>query len=84
MTPLERLRATASGTVLPENRQLSKERYQRLQANAAWQMGLLTLHGICLSLNTADAALWFERAQNLGIRMVEMFTTDFTDERMFL
>ncbi len=66
LTPIERLRATASGTVLPENRQLSKERYQRLQANAAWQMGLLTLHGICLSLNTADAAVWFERAQKLG------------------
>lgn len=66
LTPLERLRATASGTILPENRLLSKERFQRLQANAAWQMGLLTLHGICLSLNTADAALWFERAQNLG------------------
>ena len=29
-------------------------------------MGLLTLHGICLSLNTADAAVWFERAQKLG------------------
>ena len=66
LTPLERLRATASGTVLPENRQLSKERFQRVQANAAWQMGLLTLHGICVSLNTADAALWFERAQELG------------------
>ncbi len=66
LTPLERLRTTASGTVLPENRQLSKERFQRMQANAAWQMGLLTLHGICVSLNTADAALWFERAQNLG------------------
>jgi uncharacterized protein len=66
LTPLERLRATASGTVLTENRQLSKERHQRLQANAAWQMGLLTLHGICMSLNTADAAVWFERAQKLG------------------
>ena len=66
LTPLERLRATASGTVLPENRQLSKERFQRIQANAAWQMGLLTLHGICVTLNTADAALWFERAQELG------------------
>ena len=66
LTLLERLRATASGTVLPENRQLSKERFQRVQANAAWQMGLLTLHGICVSLNTADAALWFERAQELG------------------
>ena len=51
---------------MPENRQLSKERFQRVQANAAWQMGLLTLHGICVSLNTADAALWFERAQELG------------------
>ena len=49
-----------------ENRQLSKERFQRVQANAAWQMGLLTLHGIFVSLNTADAALWFERAQELG------------------
>ncbi len=63
---LERLKATASGTVLPEHQQLSKARQQRLQANAAWQMGLLTLHGICAVLNTADAALWFERAQLLG------------------
>ncbi len=63
---LERLRATASGTVLAENRQLSKERFQQLHANAAWQLGLLTLHGICLTVNTADAALWFERAQKLG------------------
>ena len=63
---LERLKASASGTVLPEHQQLSKARQQRLQANAAWQMGLLTLHGICSVLNTSDAAVWFERAQLLG------------------
>ena len=63
---VERLRATASGTVMPENQQWSKARQQRLQANAAWLMGLLTLHGICTVLNTADAAVWFERAQLLG------------------
>ena len=66
LSPLERLRATASGIILAENRQLSRERFQRLQANAAWQLGLITLHGICVSVNTADAALWFERAQKLG------------------
>ena len=63
---VERLRATASGTVMLENQQLSRVRQQRLQANAAWLMGLLTLHGICTVLNTADAAVWFERAQLLG------------------
>ena len=63
---LERLRATAQGVVLPDNRLLSKARFQRLQANAAWQMGLLTLHGICTVLNTADAAVWFENAHALG------------------
>ncbi len=63
---LERLRSTASGKVLPEYQQLSKARQQRLQAEAAWQMGLLTLHGICAVLNTADAAAWFERAELLG------------------
>ena len=66
VNPLERLRATASGTVLPENRQLPIARQQRLQANAAWQMGLLSLHGICVVLNTAEAAVWFERAHQLG------------------
>jgi uncharacterized protein len=60
------LRATASGTVTPENARLSPASFQRVQANAAWQMGLLTLHGICVVLNTADAAQWFERAQLLG------------------
>ena len=63
---LERLRAIASGTVPPENQKLPLARQQRLQAQAAWQMGLLTLHGVCSVLNTADAALWFERAQSLG------------------
>ena len=63
---LERLRAVASGAALPENPQLSSARQQRLQANAAWQMGLLTLHGICIVLNTADAEVWFVRAQQLG------------------
>ena len=63
---LERLRAAASGTTSFENQQLSMARQQRLQANAAWQMGLLTLHGICLVLNTADAEVWFVRAQQLG------------------
>ena len=63
---VERLRATASGTLMLENQQLSSGRQQRLQANAAWLMGLLTLHGICTVLNTADAAAWFERAQLLG------------------
>lgn len=62
----ERLRATASGTVSPENRQLLTGRQQRLQATAAWQMGLLTLHGICVVLNTADAEAWFARAYQLG------------------
>ena len=65
-TPLQRLRATASGSVLPENRQLSKPRFQRLQATAAWQLGLLTLHGICVVLNTGDAAVWFQQAYDLG------------------
>lgn len=62
----ERLRSVASGTVQPENTGLTKARQLRVQATAAWQMGLLTLHGICAALNTADAALWFERAQSLG------------------
>ena len=63
---LESLRAIASGTVPPENKKLSLARQQRLQAGAAWQIGLLTLHGICVVLNTADAQAWFERAQQLG------------------
>ena len=63
---LERLRAAASGVIPPENQPLSSARQQRLQANAAWQMGLLTLHGICIVLNTADAEVWFVRAQQLG------------------
>lgn len=63
---LEHLRATAMGTLAPDNAQLPKARQQRTQANAAWQMGLLTLHGICLPVNTADAEVWFERAQQLG------------------
>lgn len=63
---VERLRQTASGKLAPENQQLPALRQQQLQANAAWQMGLLTLHGICTVLNTADAAAWFERAQQLG------------------
>jgi uncharacterized protein len=61
-----RLRAMASGPVPPENLKLPNARQQRAQANAAWVMGLLTLHGICAVLNTADAAVWFERARQLG------------------
>lgn len=63
---IERLRATAAGASAPDQQSLSTARQQRLQASAAWQMGLLTLHGICVVLNTADAAVWFERAQQLG------------------
>ena len=63
---IENLRAIASGTVQLDNKKLPLVRQQRLQANAAWQIGLLTLHGICGVLNTADAQAWFERAQQLG------------------
>ncbi len=63
---IERLQTTAAGALTPDQQSLSVARQQRLQASAAWQMGLLTLHGICVVLNTADAAVWFERAQQLG------------------
>ena len=72
---LERLKSTAltAPVLIPPNQpnppsaqRLANARPQRLQANAAWQMGLLTLHGICVVLNTADAQVWFELAQRLG------------------
>lgn len=63
---LERLRSTALATIPTSPQKPLTARQQRLQANAAWQMGLLTLHGICVVLNTADAQVWFELAQRLG------------------
>lgn len=36
------------------------------QANAAWVLGLVYLHGIGVAPSPADAASWFERAQALG------------------
>ena len=39
---------------------------QSQQAYASWLMGLLALHGICMPLNTAQAASWFLRASDLG------------------
>lgn len=39
---------------------------QSQQAYASWLMGLLALHGICMPLNTAQAASWFLRASELG------------------
>jgi TPR repeat protein len=36
------------------------------QAQAAWVLGLLYLHGIGVAASPAEAATWFERAQMLG------------------
>ncbi len=38
----------------------------RAQANAAWVLGLLYVHGIGVTVNLADASDWFERAQRGG------------------
>ena len=38
----------------------------RAQANAAWVLGLLYLHGIGVPASQADAQSWFERAHALG------------------
>ena len=38
----------------------------RGQANAAWVLGLLYLHGIGVPASTSDAQTWFERAHALG------------------
>ena len=57
---LERLRATAlsaPGT---------GARAGRAQGQAAWVLGLLSLHGIGMAASPADAASWFERARRLG------------------
>lgn len=35
-------------------------------ATAAWQLGLLTLHGVGMAPDPAQARHWFERAQALG------------------
>lgn len=63
---LERLRATARADATVGLPKQAAARQQRLQANAAWQMGLLTLHGICVAPNAADAQAWFELARQLG------------------
>ena len=63
---LERLRLTAVGRSPDTPQKPFTLRDQRLQANAAWQMGLLTLHGICIVPNTSAAKAWFELAQQLG------------------
>lgn len=52
-----RLRASA---------QAGGSRPGRAQGTASWILGLLYLHGIGVTLNPADAALWFERAYALG------------------
>lgn len=41
-------------------------RINRNAANASWVMGLLRVHGIGVVVNLADAAVWFQRANNLG------------------
>lgn len=38
----------------------------RGQANAAWVLGLLYLHGVGVPASQADAQSWFERAYSLG------------------
>lgn len=57
---LERLRATALSAPGPG------ARARRTQAQAAWVLGLLYLHGIGMAASPADAASWFERARRLG------------------
>ena len=57
---LERLRATALSAPGPG------ARAGRAQAQAAWVLGLLHLHGIGMAASPADAAGWFERARQLG------------------
>lgn len=57
---LERLRATALSAPGPS------ARAGRAQAQAAWVLGLLYLHGIGMAASPADAASWFERARRLG------------------
>ena len=41
-------------------------RANQAQARASWLMGLLTLHGIGVAADSADAVSWFEQARLLG------------------
>lgn len=51
---------------LRANAQAGSGRTSRAQGTASWLLGLLYLHGIGVTLNAADAAVWFERAYALG------------------
>jgi uncharacterized protein len=61
-----RLRSLAMTGVVRSQRNASAASATKAQANAAWVLGLLYLHGIGVAANPAEAAKWFESARTLG------------------
>lgn len=72
LTPVPRLPGSDNPALdadiarLRANAQAGSGRSSRAQGTASWLLGLLYLHGIGVTLNAADAAVWFERAYALG------------------
>jgi uncharacterized protein len=60
------LRSLAMTGLARSQRGASAVNASRAQANAAWVLGLLYLHGIAVVANPAEAAKWFESARSLG------------------
>ncbi len=63
---VERLRSLASSGMARSQRDASASGASKAQANAAWVLGLLYLHGIGVASSPAEAAKWFECAHSLG------------------
>jgi uncharacterized protein len=61
-----RLRSLATTNVARSQRGASAASATKAQANAAWVLGLLYLHGIAVATNPVEATKWFESARNLG------------------
>lgn len=63
---ITRLRTVATAPIMRGLRSAEAANAARTQANAAWVLGLLYLHGTGVAASPADALGWFERAHALG------------------
>jgi uncharacterized protein len=63
---IQRLRSLAGASSSRSQKGAARTSPNKAQANAAWVLGLLYLHGVGVELNASQAQVWFERAQALG------------------
>jgi uncharacterized protein len=63
---IARLRALATAPAVRGLRVAEAVNAAKMQANAAWILGLLYLHGAGVAASPAEAQKWFERANTLG------------------